>query len=189
MKSKYVLSSIVCATALLSACNTDSFNPFEIENPSKVNDTTITVSEKQNDAKILGDLIALNKNEIASSQEAKKRATRFQVKEFATFAYSQHSSNLQKTLVLGHKLKLTPEMDHTAARLQHDGEQEMTQLRTLSQHDFDNVYISDMIRDHKEALNIINHDLKKVNDEMLKKHLEKTRDAVSMHLHKAEALQ
>lgn len=200
MKSRYILGSIVCATALLSACNIDSMNPFES------NDSILPATEKhsdvkqpntkqndtqrgtKSDAKIIGDLIVLNKNEISASRAAKTKASSVQVKEYATFLYTHHTSNLQQTLALSHKLKITPEMDYTAARLQHDGEQEMTQLHTLSAEDFDKVFLSDMKRDHREALKVLDRDINKAVNPMLKAHLEKTRDSVSMHLQKAQAI-
>lgn len=145
-------------------------------------------TEKQSDAKILGDLIVLNQNEIAAAKEAKMRATNFEVKKYATFLASHHSSNLQQTLSLGKKLKLQPEMDRAAVDMQHKGEQEMMQLRQVNEKDFNQVFLNDMIHDHEKGLSIIDRDLHSTNNPLLKSHLEKTKSAVQMHLNKAREL-
>ena len=191
MKSRYVLGSIVCATALLSACNIDSMNPFESNDsilPFTEKHTDAKPTDIKSDAKIIGDLIVLNKNEISAARVAKYKASSVLVKEYAIFLYTHHTSNLQQTLALSHKLKITPQMDYTAAHLQHTGEQEMTQLNTLSTEDFDKVFLNDMKRDHRAALKTLDRDIQKATDPMIKAHLEKTRSAVAIHLQKAEAI-
>lgn len=200
MKLRYTMCHIACTTALLAACQTDSLN-FDTLNPLEWGHHTTAQSTKpapnviaastrqaQLDDKIFAEILTLDKNEIAAANEGVKKATQPKVKEFAKYLVKHHSANLKKTLQLSRKLKMVPEDNYRAMQMQRDGEREMTQLRTLDQADFDNVFVNDMIRDHKAALALLNDDLRKVTNPMLKAHLMAMYQAVEHHLQLAQQL-
>ncbi len=183
MKSKYMLSSIICSAILLSACNSDSSL-----NLLNSNDGFFGVNETQTDSKIIGDLVVLNKNEIKAAREAKIKAVNPHVKKYAKKLYEQHNANLQQTMKISRKLGVKPELNSTAVRIEKEGKEEVVHLSKLKHHEFDHAYLDDSIKDHKTALRVLDHDIAKSKSPELKLHLEKTRSAVAKHLQEAEAL-
>lgn len=200
MKLRYMICHIICTSTLLTACQTDSptldsYHLFKKQNdttaqPTKPELNLLPIVDKKSpiDDKIFSEIITLDKNEIAAAREGEKRATNPKVREFARYLSKHHSINLKKTLSLSHKLKIIPEEDYRSMQMQRDGERELTQLKTLDKNDFDRVFISDMIRDHRQALSLLNDALRKVTNPMLKAHLMAMYQVVEHHLQRAEKL-
>ncbi len=200
MKLRYMMCHIVCTSALLTACQTDlpsfdSYNPFKSANDTTAKSTkpvlnTLPSTERKSpiDDKIFAEILTLDKNEIAAAREGEKKATQPKIREFAKYLVKHHSMNLNKTLTLSHKLKITPEDDYRSMQMQRDGERELTQLKTLDESDFDSVFLNDMIRDHRQALSLLNDALRKVTNPMLKAHLMAMYQVVEHHLEQAQAL-
>ncbi len=78
----------------------------------------------------------LIKNEIAAAREGEKKQHNPKIRKFAKYLVKHHSMNLNKTLTLSHKLKITPEDDYRSMQMQRDGERELTQLKTLDKKRF-----------------------------------------------------
>ncbi len=200
MKLRYMMCYIICTSAVLTACQTDSlnldsFNPLEwghdtTAKPTKPALSILPTAERKSpiDDKILAEILMIDKNEIAAAHEGEKRATAPKIREFAKYLARHHTMSLKKTLHLSHKLKIGPEDSYRSMQMQRDGEREMTQLKTLGQTDFDGVFINDMIRDHQSGLSLLNDDLRKVTNPMLKAHLMAMYQMVEKHLHQAQQL-
>lgn len=181
MKLKPVAALIFCSAALLSACNT---------NPNQdINSMSGYVMGQRSEANILEDVIVLNKNEMAAAQLAKHKAFHPAVKKYASFLYTQHRNNLNKTMHLAHKLHIHPAMNPMAAGLKQKGQHELAQLSGLQGAAFDRAYMHAMIMDHREALQLLDRMLmNQANHKVLVAHLQATRHHVMMHLQKAEQI-
>lgn len=182
MKHKTLLSLVVCSSALIAGCNTTGYNPFHSNAPMVV--------ATQSNSNIVSDLVALNKNEIASARLALKTSMNPSVKKFAAMLNREHSKNLQQTLSISRKIHAPQDMSALSKNLQSQGQQEMSELSALSGPAFDKAYVNAMVRDHRAALNLLDQNLiPNSTNAMLTKHLQTTRQHVAMHLEHALALQ
>jgi len=172
MRYKLPLSCMLGAYALLSGCQTAPM-----------------MTPAQTNAQIIEDVIVLDQGEIGSAKIAKKRATTPQVKRYAAYLDAQHTTNLHQTMKLSHKLKIKPEASMTSNNLKKHGQQEMTALEASNPVNFDKNYIHAMIKDHQEALRLIDRAIVDSTNPMLTKLLKETRTHVAMHLEKAQQIQ
>ncbi|MCP0913230.1 MULTISPECIES: DUF4142 domain-containing protein [Legionella] len=177
MKQKTIYS-LVLSCSLLAACANNPNPNFPM------------MTAKQSNSQVVGDLVVLNKNEIAAANLAAKKAASPTVRRYAAFLAREHRTNLQTTLSLGRKIGSPSEMSDLSRSLQTQGQQEMAQLNSLSNAAFDRAYIDSMVKDHQEAIQLIDQQLlKNSTNPTLTKHLEKTRHHISMHLEKARLIQ
>ena len=183
MKSKYMLS-LVCCAVLSSGCSTHDSNYMDNSYPNGV----MSVNAKM-DAKILGSLIVLNKNEIAAANLAVTKSTNPAVRNFAELMHKEHNQNLQDTENLSHKIGVMPKKGEVAIMLEKKGHRELASLNRLHNKSFDAVYMADMIKDHTNALNLLDKCIKEAANPMVRQHLIATRAHVAMHLNRAKQIQ
>ncbi len=181
MKQKAILTLIICSSSLLAGCNTTFNNPFNAHGP-------MVVSAKHSNSDIISDLIVLNKNEIAASRLAESRTTNHEVRHLAKEMVHAHTKNLEQTLRLSKKIHAHQEVNNVSSHLQNEGAKEREILKGLNGSAFDKHYVNAMIRDHEEALRLIDHTLMTHStNPLLTKHLEATRQHVMMHLEQFRA--
>jgi putative membrane protein len=142
------------------------------------NDTT-------KDAETVGLLSVINQNEINSSQSAVNQARNAQVKEFANMMVREHSDNLTQTQALG----ITASENNDAQKMREKGQKEVEKLGSKDIEDFDKAYMKNMVKDHEEALKVIDKKIASTQNDQLKSHLMKTREHVSNHLNEAKKIQ
>lgn len=184
MKLNTVVSGILCSCALLSACSTNNFPSVDLWNPTYLGMT------KQSNADILDDLMVLDKNIIASARLAKEKAVNPSVRRFAAYLCKSHHHDLKQLRHLAHKLHVKPTSSSVATSLENRGAQKMQYLRSLNGAAFDRAYVDCTIKDHEEALRLIDNVLMKdATSPALKRHLKSERHEIMMHLEKARALQ
>ncbi len=186
MKIKFIPTLVLSAVVLATGCSSNYYTENNFNRPTNA----LSAEQAQTDARILGGIITLNKNEIAAAQEAQRKSNNLSVKNYANRMYLEHSNNLQQTEMLARKLGIVPEQGAAALMLQRHGQQELAMLDHLNQRNFDRAYINQMVKDHSAALQLINHKLlKQASHPLLIQQLENTRAHVQSHLQQAKLIQ
>ncbi|KTC77993.1 DUF4142 domain-containing protein [Legionella brunensis] len=186
MKSQFLFPLTLSAILLASGCSTNSNDAYN-DLPANV---VVTPAQAKVDAKILGGLVVLNRNEIAAATEAQRKATNPAVKNYAALMNKTHSQNLQETQNISRRIGVMPENGSVAMMLQSKGKQEMATLNRLQGLAFEKAYIAAMIKDHAAALALLNQKLiPQATNPMVKKQLIITRVHVQEHLAQAQAVQ
>lgn len=186
MKIKTI--SLVCGAVLLSAgcVNHSSDNNMTMQSASYSGNAM----QAQTDAKVLGAMIVLNQNEIASAQMAEKKSSNPAVVNYAKLMVNQHNNNLREMENMSRKLGVMPEQGNAAMDLQRKGKQEMTMLSKLNSGAFDKAYMAAMVKDHTAALALIDHRLtQQAYNPQLRSALVATRGHVANHLAQAKMIQ
>ncbi|KTD11303.1 DUF4142 domain-containing protein [Legionella jamestowniensis] len=188
MNSKFILSVTCSAILLASGCSLNSNSMNDFNNPPT--NVVVTPAQAKVDAKILGGLIVLNQNEIAAATEAQRKAANPAVKNYASWMNKAHSQNLQETQNLSRRIGVAPVNGNVAMMLKQKGRQELAMLNRLNGVAFERAYISAMIKDHKAALQLIDHKLlNEATNPLLRRQLEITRTHVAHHLQQAQLIQ
>ncbi len=152
--------------------------------------TSATQDDKQKEGELIAFLVVLNQNEIAAANEATKKNVKGDVKSYADLMNTDHSKNLNDTLALGKQLNQEPKNTPLVDSLKKQGEDELAVLAPLDSTGFENAYIDAMVKDHQQALMIIdNNFMNTVKTPSLKSHLEATRAHIANHLEKAKEIQ
>lgn len=203
MKLKVVILSIVAAVFSLTAIaetdqatTTQSTTTQTTTTPStttpstattSTNATSQTTSDKsaKKDAEILGILLVLNNNEVDAGKLAEGKATNPDVKQFAQTMETDHSKNIDDTKTLASKIGVDPATTDKSKSFEKKGKAELDKLNATADNKFDIVYMTAMIKGHKEVLAFINSGLAKTKNPDVKQHLEATKDAVKKHLQTA----
>jgi putative membrane protein len=143
------------------------------------------------DAEILGLVNTINQNEIAAAEAASQKDVKQDVLNYASMMKSEHQNNMDQTNKVGQQVGVRPADDTAMIQKQKaKGEQELSKLSQLSGDRFAKAYMADMVKDHTEALNVIDHKLmKSAQTEEVRKHLSETRDHVAAHLEQAKSIQ
>ena len=146
---------------------------------------TAAPGAESNDSQALGLLGAVNQNEIAAAKQAIDKGVTGPVLAYAQKMEKEHSENLAKTRGLG-TLADTPEVK----TLQDKGKTELDALGKNTGKDYEAAYVQAMVKDHTEALSLIDDRLLGLaTAEPVKQHLTETRKHVAMHLDEAKKLQ
>lgn len=187
MKTKLISQGLLLSTVVLTAACSLHSNPNNGYHDPLV---AYTAVQKQTDARILGGMIVLNKNEISLAQLAQQKTNNPAVRNYALWMEKAHSQNLNETLKLSQQLGLHPMEGDVARMLQQKGRQEMKTLSRLQNGAFDKAYIAAMVKGHQAALHLLDDKLIKLAvNPALKHQLENTSHHVNEHLQKAKAVQ
>ncbi|WP_028388741.1 DUF4142 domain-containing protein [Legionella fairfieldensis] len=185
MKSKFILSLALGLGVLSSGCDLNTYSSNYYANQVPVNSR-----QAQFDARVLGALVVLNKNEIAAASEAQRKSANPAVRNYASWMYSAHNQNLRETENVSRRIGIMPQNGDTARMLQRKGQQEMATLNRLNGKAFDKAYMTAMVNDHTKALALLNNKLSsRVASPLLKDHLEATRAHIQKHLQEAKIVQ
>lgn len=181
--NQLIIGSVLGTCTLLAGCNSvdSTFNSIWPGNRAAV--------VSQNNENILSQLIVLNKAEVASADLALAKSSNKTVRQYAIFIKAEHTRNLQKTLSLSRKTGIKPMMNITAQNLQNHGNQELANLRTLNNANFDRTFINASVQDHQTALNLLDQDIAQSTNAQLTAFLKETRIHVAHHLERARAIQ
>lgn len=133
----------------------------------------------------LGVLNAINANEIALSQQLIERGITGPLAEFAQQMIDQHRENRDRTAELG--------ATTTGAQIEVQRAKGQAALDALAREKdksaYMNAYIAAMVRDHADALAILDAELiPAARDLPVRQHLEQTRAHVARHLERAQSL-
>jgi putative membrane protein len=182
MRLKILLVSLV--TVLLSF----NFSFAMAEDNLAQNSVAQPANSSQEDAQVLGTLIAINKGEVDAGRLAESQSTNPDVKKFAKMMQHDHTHNLKATEALAKKLGIQPVDSSFTMDLQKKGEEEATKLKSLTGAEFNQEYANAMVKGHEGALAFLNDALTKVKNVKLIDHLKATRKKVEQHLKLAKEL-
>ncbi len=185
MKSKQLLIGLFSSLFLLAGCTNDDLSlndlwPFESH--------SLTTGVTKTNADILGEIITVDKTEIASAEYAQKKAQHPKVKRFAAYLHHGHNKNLHEALKLSRTTGIAPTLDATAIKIQNGGQTEVEHLKSLDKSEFDKVYLTDSVKGHEDGLKLIDKDIAASTDAKVTSFLKETRKLVAAHLHKAKKL-
>lgn len=141
------------------------------------------------DGASMGILIAINEHEIMASMEAQRRRVSPQVLAFATKLHQQHGQNLARTMELAQKIKISPTENESVSLLREKGARELATLVPLTGEQFEKAYLDAMVKDHQQALTVIDGLRIGGKSDELQTHLTETRAHVAAHLDEATKLQ
>ncbi len=188
MNKNKKLLLVLSAASLLSACVNDQMNnPFSNMFPKQM--PMMGMMGTPSNSQIVGDLVALNQNEINASKLARTRAECPQVKAYANFLLREHTKNLNETVRIAKRIKSPAQESPTSQSLTNQGKAEAAELSPLSKKSFDLAYMTDMVNDHRNALQLLDNTLiPSSTNPQLTMHLKATRKHVALHLQKAESI-
>lgn len=142
------------------------------------------------DAEILGAMNAIDENEIAAANAAKKEKMGKRAMAYSKMLRKQHSAHFDDTRKLSKKLGMNPVSSQTADDLRANGAKELATLVPLEGKEFEKAYIDAMVTGHTDALQLIDAELLPAakNDEV-RAHVNAFRGHVSAHLEEGKRLQ
>ena len=183
MKTKFLISmvfTIIVAGLFFLEQSIAKSNHVSLHSP----DSHISM-----DAEILGILITLNKNEISAANLALKKTDIVSIKEHAQMLKKDHKKNLDDTLKLSIKMALPTKESAEERALKEAGQIEMKHLSSLKDKKFDEFYIDAMIKDHKQAIKMLDDNLlKNVTHSTLRTFLLATKTYLISHLKQAQKI-
>ena len=150
---------------------------------------TKNIQGDKSQGEILGLIVAVNLNEITAAMAADQKKLNPQVADYAKMLHQEHGINTQQTLQLGEKINVTPLMTPATDALQKKGAAQLASIVPLEGEQFSRAFVDMMVKGHTEALQMLDSQLAKVNNEELKGHLTETRQHIAEHLQQAKRLQ
>lgn len=167
MKTRSLLTALLCTTALVVAAET-----------------------KVTDPQIAAIVVAANQVDIDAGKFAAGKSTSAEVRQFAKTMVTDHSAVNQSAVDLVTKLKVTPEENETSRALKAGGEKNLTGLRALRGAEFDRAYVAHEVAYHEQVLQALDTVLiPNASNAELKALLVKVRPAFVAHLEHAKHLQ
>ena len=139
-------------------------------------------------ASVLGFARAASNGEIREGELAERKATTPAVKAFARQMVSDHRAMLSDGKALATKLKVTPDTadDDVRDLVKHASDDIKDLTDKKPGHDWDEAYIDNQIKDHKDVLDKLQDASKNTTDPELRAALEKATGKVQEHLTKAQ---
>ena len=134
-------------------------------------------------------LVTLNEGEIDIGQLAKRKATNKQVKDYAKMMVDQHKQNEKDTKRVARKQDLDFKKTDMSKSLEAQAEDSEKTLKKTAKDDFDRAYMDQQVTMHEKALDTVESLIQSAQNAAYKAHLEKTRDAITVHLAHAKEVQ
>jgi putative membrane protein len=142
-----------------------------------------------NDSQFAAIVQAINEGEIEEAQLALGKATSQDVKRFARDMTAAHRDMQNKMTALLVRLEITPSDNAVSNQLKSDTQSELAALKTMRGKDFDRDYIDAQVRNHNEALELLDRITPTVKSSELKAALASVRPKVEAHLREAERVE
>ena len=183
-----VLGSVMAVTILsFAACRDADY--AEGDTAAVVTDTTAMGGsvEAYSDANAVAFLQTVNTGEIEAGALAKTKATDPEIKAFARQMETDHTAMKNEVGDAAGRLGLSATA--TDNELLEDHQQVMRELNEAKAgNEFDDKYIDEQVKAHKNALDEIDEALEKTQTAEFKALLQKARNSVEGHLKRAEEL-
>lgn len=133
-------------------------------------------------------MLTLNEGEIDLGQLAKRKANNMQVKDYAKMMVDQHKDSEKATKKLARKQDLDLKKTDMSKSFEAQTEDMEKTLKKTAKEDFDRAYMDQQVMMHEKALNTVNTLINSAQNAAYKAHLEKTRDAITVHLAHAKEI-
>jgi predicted outer membrane protein len=101
---------------------------------------------------------------------------------------NEHTMNLQQTQELSKRMDVMPVYGQTAMTLKQQGAVEGKKLKHATKNSFNQLFINDMVKDHKAALQLLTKLNAMATNPALKAQLQATQGHVQEHLNRALAI-
>lgn len=151
------------------------------ESPIPAPDTALS------DAQVVGIVQAINAGEIEQAQLAKSKAKDSRVKKFAEHMITQHTDSQKQ---LGKVENTDAAMSGVQSDLKVASAADMDTLKNAAAADFDAIYMTNQVKQHQAALDMLtNRLIPATSDPKLQALLESTRATVDKHLKSANEIQ
>lgn len=134
-------------------------------------------------------LVTLNEGEVDLAQLAKRKAVNKQVKDYAKMMADQHKQNEKDTKRVARKQDLDFKKTDMSKSLEARAEDTEKTLKKTAKDDFDRAYMDQEVAMHEKALETVESLILSAQNTAYKAHLEKTRDAITVHLAHAKEVQ
>ncbi len=141
------------------------------------------------DAQLAAIVHAINTGEMQAAQLAESKATSPQVKHFAREMATQHGQMEAKATTLFSRMQITPSDSPISSRLRSDAQGEVSMLHGTTGKDFDREYMDAQVRDHNQALELVDRMIPVAKNPELKTELQNLRAKIEGHLRLAERIQ
>ena len=141
-------------------------------------------------ANTIGFAAAAGAGEIRESELAVRKATTPAVKSFARQVAADHRAMASELKALATKLKVAPDTadDDVRDAVKHSADDIKDLTDKKPGHDWDEQYLDNQIKDHKDVLDKLEDAAKNATDPDLRAALEKATGKVQEHLTKAQAI-
>jgi putative membrane protein len=144
---------------------------------------------KLTDGQIAAILSTVDSAEIEQAQVALQRATRPEIRDFATHMVEQHTAAKQAGAQLASQAGLQPASSPKAQELQATGAKTLETMNAADASNFDITYIDGQIEQHATVLKLIEDQLTPaVNNPALRDQLSNARGMVQQHLDQARRI-
>jgi putative membrane protein len=138
---------------------------------------------QKQDAKMMRDIAQSDLAEVQAGKLAASKASSAEVKKFAQHMVDDHGKHLSEARSMaktkGVQLPSAPAKKH---------QQAMKKLESASGAEFDKVFMQQMVKDHEDALKLVQNTAKNAKDPQLKADAEKTAPVIEKHLEEAKRI-
>jgi putative membrane protein len=142
------------------------------------------------DGEIAAILRAVDQSEIKAANEAQKKATRPQVRSFASKMIKEHSKNTNEVSEIVRKEAIDLDTTTKEVGIKTKGLVDRAELKVRDGKDFDRAYIESQIEAHRDLIRDIDTEyIPDAQSKELKDHLESTRRHVQNHLEEARRIE
>jgi putative membrane protein len=151
---------------------------------------TDTVGQANMDMEALMTVMTVDMNEINAATEAQKRKLSKPVLDYAQMMITEHTTNMEKGRTLSQTMGTMPtDTAATVLTVKQKGMDLLATLKPLQGKAFEQAYIDGMVKDHQDALNMLDNQLiPAAKNEAVRNHLTETRGHVAMHLERAQQI-
>ncbi len=138
---------------------------------------------QKQDAKMMREIAQADLAEVQAGKLGASKASSAEVKKFAQHMVDDHGKHLSEARSMaktkGVQLPSAPAKKH---------QQAMKKLESASGAEFDKVFMQQMVKDHEEALKLVQNTAKNAKDPQLKADAEKTAPVIEKHLEEAKRI-
>lgn len=179
----------VCGLVMLQACDTGGNQGKTAENDQIENDQGQASQQnqgwdQQKQQEFLSSAAQINMEEIKAGELAQEKAQDQQVQEYAETLKEHHQKNKQKLQDLAQQMNVQLPEDLSSQK-----QEKIQQLRTTEPGEFEEEFLSTMVKGHEEAVQKFEEAEKKVTNDELKSYISETLPTLRNHLEKAQSLQ
>jgi putative membrane protein len=141
------------------------------------------------DGEAIAFLLAVDQSEIEAGNDASSKKSDPQVGQYAQQMVSDHTKHKDETQKLSDSLSIAPAETATIEKMKAKSKTDLAKLSQMQGANFDRAYMSQMVKDHSDVLNHLDHYIKSTTNTQLQSHLKTTRDTVAQHLADAKKIQ
>jgi putative membrane protein len=140
-------------------------------------------SLQKQDAKMMREIAQADLAEVQAGKLGASKASSAEVKKFAQHMVDDHGKHLSAARAMaktkGMQLPSAPAKKHQSA---------MKKLESATGAEFDKVFMQQMVKDHEDALKLVQNTAKNAKDPQLKADAEKTAPVIEKHLEEAKRI-